>query len=681
MPGGLTRLDMIMAGMKEGDSDVYKGDKVLLIKKENGMTYTWVIPREYNGTYTDAQIVKIGLERARALPYVAGSAFRAAPTQISAAYKPIHDLAGVAADGFRRAQLPRVTGLEGSPTVSELIKDAIDGAKIGVGFMPPPPWGTPPPYKDLGSALGWLAGQIWGFFNGRPSAGPWLPVPEMGVTRTGTIGAGGGRLYLYYQYKASRTGDSNHTKCTGPEFSGTFGVMGVANYRDGKPSVSYEWVDGTPCGYVGMRATVSDGLGVVEQFTRSTSGYTPPAVFTGATFEERYEYPIGAAQPAVTPAGPLPSGFVLPEIEPQPEPAETPKPQIPTVPPPAPVVPPPSPDAPPATDPQPPGSPPEREPKAPPATVPSTPTWRPQLPTTPSTSATTRPNGTVTPVQPAPPTTTDPDAHFPFPGSKPITGNGPQATPTEMAKELGRIEEKLARIMSPEADTGIEWKNWIWRILEALFEQTQGRTYTLTEKCPPCDGSDYTPPTVKVTARPGLSGIGTLSSKVDAIAALLDGQLGLKQQVCEPCRPQLTGEWVTVNFLSDEASPSGEKRLRKVFRYRDQTASPLLTHVQHWENFSWKAGPVCVISKNLPWGVPQVWAESAAEGKRVIAHAAQVAGVNLADPKHKWVVSGTDDPRYGQPGTMRVDTRGGRFVRVTKRPGPNGLPSGLSPTP
>jgi hypothetical protein len=168
---------------------------------------------------------------------------------------------------------------------------------------------------------------------------------------------------------------------------------------------------------------------------------------------------------------------------------------------------------------------------------------------------------------------------------------------------------------------------------------------------------------------------------MDALAAMVDQSLRAQQKICPPVKPQLTGEWVSVNFLSDAPSPDGKSRLRKRFRYRDQLARPLADHIAHWEHFEWDAGPVCVISKNLSWGVPQVWAATAAEGKRVIRHAADIAGVDLDDPKHKWIVTGSDDPRYGQTGRMRLDTRGGRFLRVTKRPGPNGFPVGAKPTP
>ena len=100
--------------------------------------------------------------------------------------------------------------------------------------------------------------------------------------------------------------------------------------------------------------------------------------------------------------------------------------------------------------------------------------------------------------------------------------------------------------------------------------------------------------------------------------------------------------------------------LRKIFRYRDQAGATLEEHTEHWRTFTWEAGPVCVIHKGAPWGVPQVWASSIEEGKRVIRHAG--------------VIAGSLNPRYGKTGTMAVKILRGGYLSVTKRDGPDGLP-------
>lgn len=171
-------------------------------------------------------------------------------------------------------------------------------------------------------------------------------------------------------------------------------------------------------------------------------------------------------------------------------------------------------------------------------------------------------------------------------------------------------------------------------------------------------------------------GIDAVLTRLDAIADLFQYHKELRQPTCRHVTSQ--GELVTVNFVSDAPSPQGEKPLRKYLRYRDQTSSDVAVHGAHWRDFSWQAGPVCVIHKNGPWGVLQVWAVSVDEGKRVVRHAGAVAGVD-PDSNGEWLVTGSSDPRYGQTGTMRVERRIAgelrqEFLRVTKRSDPNGMP-------
>lgn len=116
-----------------------------------------------------------------------------------------------------------------------------------------------------------------------------------------------------------------------------------------------------------------------------------------------------------------------------------------------------------------------------------------------------------------------------------------------------------------------------------------------------------------------------------------------------------------------------QRPLRKRFKYRDMSGASLEAHTAHWRGFEWDAGPVCVIHKGAAWGVPQVWAASVAEGKRVIRHAGAIAGVD-PDTEGEWVVTGSLDPRYGQTARMGVKLLRDGLLSVTKREGPNGLP-------
>jgi len=110
----------------------------------------------------------------------------------------------------------------------------------------------------------------------------------------------------------------------------------------------------------------------------------------------------------------------------------------------------------------------------------------------------------------------------------------------------------------------------------------------------------------------------------------------------------------------------------KRFRYRSESSNDLGRLVDHWSDFTWSAGPVCVQHSGSSVGTPQVWASSADEGKRVIRHAFGEAGVN-PDQTGKWTVGGSDNPRYGVPGKMRVCTKGG-YYWITERLGSDSRP-------
>ena len=153
--------------------------------------------------------------------------------------------------------------------------------------------------------------------------------------------------------------------------------------------------------------------------------------------------------------------------------------------------------------------------------------------------------------------------------------------------------------------------------------------------------------------------------------AFIQQQLSWKTPICRD-HPVLLGDWVTVRFESIENSPQGTRPLRKLFRYRSQSALDLGQIAAYWENFTWNAGPVCVQHKNASWGTPQCWAANADEGKRVIRFAGLEAGID-PDVVGEWVISGSSDPRFGMPGTMQVAKVEG-LDWVTSRQGPSGLP-------
>ena len=154
------------------------------------------------------------------------------------------------------------------------------------------------------------------------------------------------------------------------------------------------------------------------------------------------------------------------------------------------------------------------------------------------------------------------------------------------------------------------------------------------------------------------------------IAGMIQQHLLWKTPTCPEEEPELEGDARTISFRSDETSPYGKSRLRKRLRYRSGSGLGLGELVDHWKDFSFSAGPVRVIHTGYSWGSPSVWAANADEGKRVLRHAAAEAGFD-PDQVGRWKVGGSDNPRLGVPGTMRVDTTKG-FYWITERDGSDG---------
>ena len=169
-------------------------------------------------------------------------------------------------------------------------------------------------------------------------------------------------------------------------------------------------------------------------------------------------------------------------------------------------------------------------------------------------------------------------------------------------------------------------------------------------------------------------------ARLDAIVELLQASKNFKQPVCPNERPKLEGDWRTISFRSTQSSPYGKSCIRKRFRYRSLSGIGLGELVDHWKDFTWTTGPVCVIHSGFSWGTPQVWAATADEGKRVIQHAAGEAGFD-ADQVGEWRISNSASARYGVSLPVKVDTTGG-YYWVTERDGSDGRPIvALTPDP
>lgn len=503
-------------------------------------------------------------------------------------------------------------------------------------------------------------GSLWGSLNSRPGSAGVLP-PDVNTWPEGQWNPKGGNTWTW-TISGAHWGPDSEPSFQTKTFSWAGGAGRVAWLQLGPPEMSHngvlEYNDGQI--HEGPSMGVDGGNGLMG-FLRS-GGFLQGSVVratvtpnsgTGEPFPPLgTPFPDGWAPPAIAP---LPRPSVLPSVKPAAVPGQAPEPLPDALPSPVPVGP---------------GV-------VAPAEVGTA--GRPALlPPVPGSATATGTDGR--PVQrPGPLVPTTPaDVHFP--GGIPITSNPPQPTLEGIAQEVGRIENKLNKLLAPGTTDVPDWIGLAWRIWEFLSSSSDQGEYLLAGVCEKDQNGNPIDSTRRFPWGGSNGAIGNVASRLDAIAEMLQYHKELKQPICKD-RPAIAGEWVSVNFESDDASPNGLVPLRKLLRYRDQNSHPLEAHVSHWRDFSWRAGPVCVIHKGGVWGVPQVWATSVDEGKRVIAHAAAIAGVNLDARGSEWVVSHSGSPRVGQPGLMRVRRlRNGAWM-ISKRTGADGLPEYLAPAP
>lgn len=142
-------------------------------------------------------------------------------------------------------------------------------------------------------------------------------------------------------------------------------------------------------------------------------------------------------------------------------------------------------------------------------------------------------------------------------------GAGPRADLTSIALELGRIEQKLGKMLDPPAPTPPDPEDPdapspnLWNQLQLLLPllefianeisiETTGDTWTLTEVCPPA-GEE---PEVYEWQVPGVAVVNQgVAARLDAIAQMLQVHKNLKQPVCRTV-PQ--GQPVQVQFIQSE---------------------------------------------------------------------------------------------------------------------------------
>jgi hypothetical protein len=511
----------------------------------------------------------------------------------------------------------------------------------------------------------------WGSING-PQFGPadpgipeWWPTGSYSPSGNNVIGWSWNRTYVSNTLSCERRTEFH----TIPGWEHVGGLKQI-NVRGGDAPLQ-----GSGCGVVPCREQFIEFINAkgetVEIGHIWTDGWVDEIHITDVTVRpavpaEGRPYPAAPVPLPVRPrVVPQPMPEVLPEVLPLPQ--REPDPVV--VPGTVPLAPPANPN-------------PARRPASPPAVAPGS---RPQLPPG-EVGQSVGTDGKVQAPKPLPLPVTPPTTEIPWPGAPPIGQPGQQPRPdlVGIAKELGKIEKKLAIMNTPtrplppgtENLSSIDWKRLLWDLLQGMFDAGEYRVWS------PClpqgEPGSATDPLVTSWGA-SLTPIGGLENRLNALAQLIQDAKVLPQPTCR--KPAIGGEWVTVQFESDEPSPDSWSRLKKVFRYLDQNFSPLAEHVSHWQGFTWQAGPWIVSHNGGIWGNPQVWADSPDEGKRVIRHAAAIAGVDVDATGSTWQVSRSTSSRTGKPGLMRVRIGRKGNPMVSKREGSSGgaeylLPAG-----
>lgn len=284
---------------------------------------------------------------------------------------------------------------------------------------------------------------------------------------------------------------------------------------------------------------------------------------------------------------------------------------------------------------------------------------------------------TGTPVIVSPPKQTDPDTHV-IGDNITVTGSTASPTLSGIAKETARIEGKLKAMIQPDGPSQPNWAdlfNLLWALSQIFESPAPGAVYRLQSVCEKNAEGQPVDQAVEevIAAEPPIDAI---LSRLDALVPLLQGLKDFKQPVCTPTPISLTGRPVTINWVSDAPSPFSNRPLRKKFTYFDPSGATLEQTVNHWKDFTWQAGDAVLGCEGTQLGKPQVWGATLEESRRVIEHAAAIAGVDLTSAR--WLPGASKSSRYGISGTMRVDRDGNGTLGITKRDGPSGWPDGLA---
>ena len=248
----------------------------------------------------------------------------------------------------------------------------------------------------------------------------------------------------------------------------------------------------------------------------------------------------------------------------------------------------------------------------------------------------------------------------------------------DSAGELARVEGKSSSLMNGQRNL-LENLGDIADIIELvnflkdLFEQPlPGKEYRITGVCEPTTEDNPNQPSTSVFL-PEEMWADRVVSLGDMMPDLLQAHLGYRTPTCGSSpKPTLGGTWVSTRWVSDGNSDNGTKPLRKLFRYRSKSTRTADELQKWWAPFTWTSGSTIVEHRGAWWGVAQVWASDADEGKRVIRFAGTEAGLD-PDKNGEWSIKRSSHPRYGMSDTMRLAKTRGEYW-ATRREGASGLP-------
>lgn len=574
-PGGLPFIEYLGLGLKGGTDEAFSSNSVLVIENANSLDPRVTIQPRDNAVLTRTQVVEMGLAQARLIPHAVGSAISTSPQIAYEVAKPILDLANATGSHFRRADLPRVTGLEGLPTLTELIADYLAGANVAAGFPDPPPLFnpallgpiSPELLERLGQAGSELLSQIWGLLANRENR--YTPFPYTAAPNTTQItppgNTVGGTLTLK---RLASIGVSSDPRIGAPD-NGPYNCAGtnVINFTaatkrtinniktiTGPRIIPFAQEAGSPypdCG------TLKDIVWDIVNTSDTASVLSSSDLGSAFGWFQFPEYELTWSGPGAITVQPQEDTWTgLPERNILPDPTATPNPNL----------------------------------LAPVQTTAETQTIQNQQITSQTTTTTVDANtgsttgaaataantstGTVAASLPALP------AYLPAIGTALGTQTGTQTqtqtqvvpvTPTTavkigtklfdgataatsavaVAQELLRIEKKIEAIMQPGDTPDIPWLELLQFIANQISIASTGNTWTLTEVCPPPGTlpEDWEP-TIYEFEVPGVPVVNIgLAQRLDTIAEMLQVHKNLRQPVCKSVP---IGQPVQVQFIQNE---------------------------------------------------------------------------------------------------------------------------------